>query len=205
MGDGSCWSTGKGHMKLRRIPVMAAVGVMAVGTLIGVTGVGTAWASTALCVDDGSAGAYCASAGPSQFGVDMSNIYASNWNYATTPYQDTYYTTDSNTAQIQEAGTNDCLQLDHADYNVVKLTTCSTDDADKWVNYYDPNTDRTEFISYWSEVDDAYNYLCLSFDAAGTDVPGANPDFIRADPCQPPTESEPNGGTNNWYQQWGRS
>ena len=41
-------------------------------------------------------------------------------------------------------------------YNVVKLTTCSTDDADKWVNYYNPNTKRTEFISFWSEVDDWY-------------------------------------------------
>ena len=192
---------GKAHMKLRRIPVMAATGVVAVGTLVGVTGVGAASASTALCVNDGSAGNYCASAGPSQFGVDMSNLYASNWSYPTTPYQNTWYRTNSNTAYIQEAGTNNCLQLDHGDYNVVKLTTCVGDDADEWVNYYNPNTHSTEFISYWSEADDGYNYLCLSFDAGG-DVPGANPDFIRADPCQPPTESEPNGGTNNWYQQW---
>jgi hypothetical protein len=188
-------------MKLRRIPVIAATGVMAVGTLIGVTGAGAASASTALCVSDGSAGNYCASAGSSQFGVEMSNIYASNWSYPTTPYQNTWYRTGSNTAYIQEAGTNNCLQLDHGDYNVVKLTPCVGDDADEWVNYYNPNTHRTEFISFWSEADNGYNYLCLSFDAGG-DVPGANPDFIRADPCQPPTESAPNGGTKNWYQQW---
>jgi hypothetical protein len=69
---------------------------------------------------------------------------------------------------------NDCLQLDHADYNVVKPATCVGDDAEKWINYYNPNTHSTEFISFWSENDDGYNYLCLSFDAAGTVVPGAN-------------------------------
>lgn len=177
---------------------------MAVGVLAGAIGTGAASASagTHLCVDDGSV-PYCAWDDPGvQFGVSMDPSNASEWTYPTTPNVSSSGYTSGSVDPIQEAGIDECLQLDHADYNVVILAACNGDDAEKWVNYYNSNSKRTEFQSYWEANDDPDGSVsvCLSFDLTGSDVPNANTGlFLKADDCEPPT------GTTNWYQQFGRS
>jgi hypothetical protein len=184
-------------MKFRRALVMAASGVLAVGALAGATGTGMASAATGtrLCIDDGSAGNFCALAGIGQWGVEMyyqspgSNGY-SDWLYPTQ-----HYPNGAATGRIQEAGTNNCLQIDHdsSPANMIRLAACGTDDAEKWTNYYNPLSKRTEWQSYWAANDDGGGVsLCMSFDISDGDV-------LRADPC------EPGGGTTNWYQQFGSS
>jgi hypothetical protein len=189
-------------MKLRALSTVIAASIMTTGTFIGITG-GTASAtpSSALCIDQSGVGAYCAyGLSTSQFGVIMSPYYSTQWTYPKSPYQDDYYSVPANTGYIQEGGT-DCLQLDEADYQVVRLTPCANDDADMWENWYNPTTGRTEFVSE-DYYDGSYD-LCLSFDESGSDVPNANIiDFIKADPCIPGGGS---GGTSHWYQQWGTS
>jgi hypothetical protein len=124
----------------------------------------------------------------------MSTGSASQWVYPTTPWQNTDYTTSANTGYIAEAASSECLQIDEADYRVVRLAQCVGDEAEMWENWYNPMTKRTELVSEYYY--DGLNSLCLSFDASGTDVPtAAGTDFLRADPCVP--GGAPLGGTSH--------
>jgi hypothetical protein len=183
-------------MKFRRITVIAAATAMAVGALVGVAGTGTASAATPtrLCVDDGTSGNFCALGGIGQYGVEMfyqspgSQGY-SDWNYPTSIYPNA-----GDTGGIAESGTNMCLQIDagSSPVDIIRLTACNGDDAEKWVSYYNPKSHRAEFQSYWAYHDHNATSLCMSFDITDGLL-------LRADPCQP------GGGSNNWYQQFGTS
>jgi hypothetical protein len=183
-------------MKLRRISVIATTAAMAVGALVGVAGTGTASAASAtrLCVDDGSAGNFCAIGGLGQYGVSMYYQSPGSGGYSLWNYPTSIYPNAGDTGGIAESGTNECLQVDagSSPADMIRLAACNGDDAEKWVSYYNPKSHRAEFQSYWAYHDDGGTSLCMSFDILDGDL-------LRADPCQP------GGGTNYWYQQFGTS
>lgn len=80
-----------------------------------------------------------------------------------------------------------------SDSDFVRYATCSASDSEKWINWYNPSTGRTEFVSYWNLHDNDGCFLCMSEDYNGGNR------LVKADPCSP------GGGTNYWYQQFGTS
>jgi ricin-type beta-trefoil lectin protein len=169
---------------------------MTLSALVGIVGTGTASASTGTreCIDN-STGRYCAVTGLGQWNLEMSFQSPGSLAYSLWNSPNTIYPNAGSTGTIREnGGTGMCMQIDHASSppNMVRMATCNGDDAEKWTDYYNTATRRTEYQSYWAYHDDGATSLCLSFDIADGDV-------IRADPCLP------GGGTSYWYQQWGTS
>jgi hypothetical protein len=134
---------------LRRYAVVAASMVIVVA--IGVTGAGKASASESptyayLCVQQSSTSLeYCALAQGSN-AVDMTPLdlsYLTNWYYPTSGY-----------GEISQANTNECMQLDNADGNIVREATCIGDAAEEW----EPFGSYGQWRSKWDAS------LCLTFD-----------------------------------------
>jgi hypothetical protein len=178
-------------MKLGRISVLAVAGVMTVGALVGIAGAGKASAAlmtpTPLCIDSTSVGNVCLyDAGSAGFG---SRAF---WS-AISPGKWTYPNSDGAFGRIT-SNSNYCLQINHSDSNFVRYATCSTSDSELWINYYNPSTRRTEFVSYWNLFDNDGNFLCMSEDYNGGNR------LVKADPCTPGGGT---GGTSHWYQQFG--
>lgn len=171
---------------------MAAVFIITVSTFAGVVGTSTASAYTTtptpLCVDSSTVGNVCiVNANALNIRAFWSIETESPWYYQNTQYQ--WGTIESGSGDVL------CLQINNSDSNFVRYANCSTSDSEKWINYYNPNTHRTEFVSYWALHDSNPNlgYLCLSEDYNGGNR------LVKADPCSP------GGGTNYWYQQFGTS
>jgi hypothetical protein len=177
-------------MKFGRLSVMAAVFIMTAGIFAGVVGTSTASAYTSnptpLCIDSSTVGNDCIyNANVLNYRAFWSIETISTWYYPNTNYE---------TGAIK-SGSGDvlCLQINNSDSNFVRYANCSASDSEKWINYYNPHTHRTEFVSYWALYDSTYGYLCLSEDYNGGNR------YVKADPCSP------GGGTNYWYQQFGTS
>jgi hypothetical protein len=170
---------------------MAAVFIMAASTFSGVVGTSTASAYTStptpLCVDSSTYGNVCI------FNANSLGIRAS-WSIETeSPW---YYPNTRYETGTIKTGSGDilCLQINNSDSNFVRYANCSTSDSEKWINYYNPVTHRTEFVSYWALNDASpQSFLCLSEDYNGGNR------LVKADPC------DPGGNSNYWYQQFGTS
>jgi hypothetical protein len=152
-------------MKLRFCRVSAiAAGILALGTLAGVTGAAPASAASAthLCIDDYipglGGGTHCAVPDGLENPIVLSNAGASDWSYSTT---------DGVKGDIKQANVNLCMQLNAADYTV-RAATCVNDDAEEWIPEYDSTAKRTEFVSSWG-LDNGQNDWCLSGAEDGTE------------------------------------
>lgn len=192
-------------MKPGRTSAMAAAGVMALGTLIGVTGAGTASAAsyTHLCSDDQPGLGdvtytpyenYCAD---SALGVDdyvladaPSTTSLTNW---------TYPNTVGATGAIRQAdNVNYCIQVDASAPDglggyYVRGASCVGDSAEEWTNVYNSYYGRTVFESLYNSG------LCLAVNPSGEpDVIGDYP-VLDADPCTDANDTMP------WEQLWGSS
>jgi hypothetical protein len=175
-------------MKLGRLSAIAVAGVMAVSPLVGVAGAGTASAAlmvpTRLCIDSTTVGNVCLY----NSGTVGNRAF---WSAQQSPQVEwTYPNSDGATGAIVSSS-NTCLQINASDSNFVRYATCNGDDAEKWINWYNPDTGRTEFVSYWAVFDSSDGFLCMSEDYNGGNR------YVKADPCSP------GGGTNYWYQQFG--
>jgi hypothetical protein len=88
--------------------------------------------------------------------------------------------------EIKQANTNLCMQLDHADGDIVRGAPCSNDLAEQWENISTANN-RTEFVSLWvsqNEVAAPPQGSCLSWPNAGS---------LKVVPCS----------SGNTQQDWG--
>jgi hypothetical protein len=179
-------------MKLGRLSAMAAAGVMAIGAFAGVTGAGTASAAlmipTPLCIDSTTVGNVCLY-DPGADGIGDRAF----WSALQSPQVEWTYPNSNGAVGALVSSSNTCLQINASDSNFVRYATCNGDDAEKWINYYNPDTGRTEFVSYWALYDSSDGFLCMSEDYNGGNR------YVKADPCSP------GGGTNYWYQQFGTS
>jgi hypothetical protein len=164
-------------MKLRRISMMAAAGVMAAGALLGATGAGTASASSLpyLCVDGGAQGNRCifeeGNGSPAALEVRsvLSGDLTQLWGFPAA----------GGTGEM-ESRSGYCLQLNASGGDTVRTVPCIGDLAEYWTNEYDSAAKRTIFISAYDPN------LCLSADY--------NDGIIKADTC-----------VDAWYQEWGSS
>lgn len=96
-------------------------------------------------------------------------------------------TSNGGTEYIKDAhDTNECLQLDHADGNVVVWASCNNGAAEQWDSFlYKGGSYQLQ--SVWLEDDNSPSASdCLAFDAAENE--------LKADPCDTSTT------TPNWYQ-----
>jgi len=179
-------------MKLGRISALAVAGVMAVGALAGIAGAGTASAAlmvpTRLCIDSTSVGNVCLY-NPGSAGIGSRAFWSALQSSAV---EWTYPNSDGATGAIVSSS-NTCLQINASDSDFVRYATCSASDSEKWINWHNPSTGRTEFVSYWNLYDNDGHFLCMSEDYNGGNR------LVKADPCSP------GGGTNYWYQQFGTS
>jgi hypothetical protein len=168
-------------MKLGRMSTIAAACVMAVGTLIGVVGAGTASASgdSPLCTAEANGSQYsvCAygdGSNPVEMNLPLSTT--TNWIYPNVSGTHT---------PIKQVGTDLCMQLDHNAGNVVIEATCNGASYQDWKNQYVSGTRSTMFFSEWNINTSP---LCLSYDIDGGNI-------LAADPCTFDT-------TDAWYQQF---
>jgi Ricin-type beta-trefoil lectin domain-like len=136
--------------------------------------------TTRLCVDSTSAGNQCimdpgTASSTTGYDAQMTPVYwgaYSQWSYPNTL---------GTTGAIESFG-GDCLQLNAAGGDTVRIAACVGDAAEMWINEYDGTNARTEFVSEYDPN------LCLSADYADG--------IVKADSCA-------NGVS--WYQQWGTS
>lgn len=140
---------------------------MAVGALIGVTPANAASATHLCTITDQT---LCADVAGSEVAVEMHvpSVVHVTW---------TYPNVAGAYGAIKEAGVNLCMQVDHADGDVVRAAPCVGDAAEIWINEYDSYTHRTLFISQWALG--AYNdqNYCLT----GSDTYVANEVVLQ--PC----------------------
>lgn len=164
-------------MRLRRISLMAAAGVMVTGALIGATGAGTASASNPpyLCVDGGAQGNRCIFENEYGFpaGLEVTSVLSQD------PTQLWGFPANGSTGEI-ESYSGYCLQVNASGGDTVRTVPCVGDPAEYWTNEYDPSARRTIFISVYDPN------LCLSADYSGG--------IVKADVC-----------VDAWYQEWGSS
>lgn len=136
--------------------------------------------TTRLCVDSASEGNQCIT-DPGQ-GLPTTNFDAlvtpSNWN----AFSQWSYPNGLGTTGAIKSFAGDCLQLNAAGGDTVRIASCVGDTAEMWINEYDATNGRTTFVSEYSPN------LCLSADY--------DDGIVKADSCA-------NGVS--WYQQWGTS
>ena len=159
-------------MKSRRTSATAAAGVLVLSVLTGFAGANTASASTPpppyspLCVYRGDE-TICADANGLENPIAMlwsgdTSVDVTNWYYPT-PAGDV--------GQIKQAGTDNCMQLEHQDssgevVDIVRLAPCESGEAaEQWTNSYDTydGTDETQFISLWG-LDNYGSDYCLTWE-----------------------------------------
>ncbi len=189
-------------MKLGRFSVLAALSVLAAGSLIGLAGAGTASAAsyTHLCADDqpgdgnGTSPNYLDFCADSEFGLGeyvamlvppVSSL--TNW---------TYPNTAGATGAIRQAdNVNYCIQVDASASDgsggyLVRGASCVGDSAEQWVNVYNSYYHRTVFESLYD------SNLCLREISTG---PSEQPQVLSADPCGNDNSTMP------WEELWSTS
>lgn len=116
---------------------------------------------THLCVDD-LLTPYCALANGNgnQILMQLPASYTTNW---------TYPNIDGTTGAIKQANVNLCMQLDHADGDIVRGAPCVGDFAEYWVNAYDHLSHRTMFFSDWY-LKYTKLQMCLAWNGVGLEV-----------------------------------
>jgi hypothetical protein len=168
-------------VKLRSGAISAlAIGVTAVGALIGITGTGPASAATPsfthLCLDNSSLlnGRECAQSDGSGQDVSLAPVAGDTTNWI-------YPKTSGAQGEIQQANTNLCM---------VREASCNGDLAEQWKNQ--PEAGRTGFVSLWvSQNEVPSGGGCLSSPVPGTITIGG---ALSADPC-----------VGDWEEGWGTS
>jgi hypothetical protein len=63
---------------------------------------------------------------------------------------------------IKQANVNLCMQLDHADGDIVKGAACINDAAEQWKDVYDSTDHRTWFESVWA-ANNEHATKCLTW------------------------------------------
>ena len=133
--------------------------------------------STRLCVDSSTEGNECmlGDVGIQDDPAELSTTYEGDI------MQFVYPNVEGTTGAIKTLD-GECLQLDEAAGDEVRVAACVGDTAEEWLNLYDATNGRTTFDSVYDPN------LCLSADYDGG--------IIKADSCE-------NG--ISWYQEWGTS
>lgn len=167
---------------------LRAVGIIAFGVLTGVTTAGPASAAAPpwhhLCVDLGSgigsdpngSNDFClvplglneviGAEETVQFGISATNL--TNWSFqfpdgSLSPF------INGDTGMIKQANVNLCMQLDHADGDIVRGAACNNSAAEQWKDVYDAQGRRTWFESVWA-ANNEHETKCLSWDTGGSDA-----------------------------------
>ncbi len=168
-------------MKLRKIAMQAAVGVIALGALAGAGARSASAASwTYLCATETGSTACAYSEGVGNFiAVDPSFSGMTNW---------TYPNTNGAVGTIKQANVNLCMQLDNAYANFVRGAACNGDAAEQWKNVYNPSTHRTWFVSEWL-LENGGGTQCLTWYLANNS--SGTPGGLDMGTCD-------NSGIDNW-------
>lgn len=98
-----------------------------------------------------------------QFGNPATNL--TNWSFyfsngSLGPF------TNGTTGMIKQANVNLCMQLDHADGDLVRGAACNNDTAEQWKDVYDPTDRRTWFESVWAANNEKAT-KCLTWSGGG--------------------------------------
>jgi hypothetical protein len=184
-------------MKISRIFALAAVGVMAVGALIGGA--------------EGSSSAATATAtlgGPGHLCVDLPNslcIYSAGiWDAELAPpnysgITNWVYPDTDQTQAIKQDMNNTCLQVDAGKFDdggyIVRGAACDGDQAEMWVNQ--PDGDRTQFYSVFAKDTTTSGFggkWCLSASTADLNASSVG-GYLYIYPCS----------SGNAIQDWGTS
>jgi hypothetical protein len=136
--------------------------------------------TTRLCVDSTSEGNECITDPGQQLATTSYDalVTPGNWN----AYSQWIYPSTLGTTGVIESFAGDCLQVNAAGGDTVRIATCVNDAAEMWTNDYDATNSRTTFISEYDPN------LCLSADYADG--------IVKADSC---------ANDISWYQEWGTS
>lgn len=76
---------------------------------------------------------------------------------------------NGDTGMIKQANVNLCMQLDHADGDIVRGAACNGSAAEEWKDVFDTMNHRTWFQSVWA-TNNEHKSECLTWDNSGQDV-----------------------------------